>query len=177
MTHDPLAAYLVGGREAVTVVLRDHDPAWAGRFRSVRELVETALGGRALAVEHVGSTAVPGLAAKPVVDVQVTVADVEDEAGYVPALVATGLELRVREAGHRLFRTPERDVHLHVHGPGDPALTERLDLRDHLRRDSNDRVLYEATKRALAGREWADVDDYADAKSAVIAGILGRAGR
>lgn len=141
----------------------------------MRELVETALGGRALAVEHVGGTAVPGLAAEPVVGVQLTVADVADEAGYVPALVATGLEFRVREAGHRLFLTSERDVHLHVHGRGDPALTERLGLRDHLRRDPDDRAPYQATKRALAGREWADVDDCADARSAVIGEVLARA--
>ena len=179
MTDDERAAYLdsvlVGGREPVTVVVADHDPAWADRFRSVRELVEAALGGRALAVEHVGSTAVPGLAAKPVVDVQVTVDDVEDEAAYAPALVGVGLVLRVREPGHRMFRTPARDVH--VHGSGDPALAERIALRDHLQRESGDRALYEATKRALAAREWADMDDCANAKSEVIAEILARARR
>ena len=181
VTDDERAAYLdsvlTGGRQPVTVVLADHDPAWADRFQSVRELVETALDGRALAVEHVGSTAVPGLAAKPVDDVQVTVDDVEDEAAYAPALVGAGLVLRVREPGHRMFRTPARDVHVHVHGPGDPALAERLDLRDHLRRSPGDRALYEATKRALAGRAWPDMDDYADAKSDVIAEILARARR
>ena len=163
MSDDERSAYLdsvlVGGREPVTVVVADHDPAWADRFRSVRELVEAALGGRALAVEHVGSTAVPGLAAKPVVDVQVTVDDVEDEAAYAPALVGAGLVLRVREPGHRMFRTPARDVHVHVHGSGDPALAERIALRDHLRRDPGDLALYEATKQALAGREWAVMDD------------------
>ncbi len=181
VTDDERAAYLdsvlIGGRQPVTVVVADHDPAWADRFQSVRELVETALGGRALAVEHVGSTAVPGLAAKPVVDVQLTVDDVEDEAAYAPALVGAGLVLRVREPGHRMFRTPARDVHVHVHGAGDPALAERLVLRDHLRRSPGDRALYEATKRALAGRAWPDMDDYADAKSDVIVEILARARR
>ncbi len=181
VTDDERAAYLdsvlIGGRQPVTVVVADHDPAWADRFQSVRELVETALDGRALAVEHVGSTAVPGLAAKPVVDVQVTVDDVEDEAAYAPALLGAGLVLRVREPGHRMFRTPARDVHVHVHGPGDPALAERLVLRDHLRRSPGDRALYEAAKRALAGRAWPDMDDYADAKSDVIAEILTRARR
>ncbi len=181
VTDDERAAYLdsvlIGGRQPVTVVVADHDAAWADRFQSVRELVETALGGRALAVEHVGSTAVPGLAAKPVVDVQVTVDDVEDEAAYAPALLGAGLVLRVREPGHRMFRTPARDVHVHVHGAGDPALAERLVLRDHLRRSPGDRALYEATKRALAGRAWPDMDDYADAKSDVIAEILARARR
>jgi GrpB-like predicted nucleotidyltransferase (UPF0157 family) len=171
-----LDAVLIGGREPATVVIADPDPAWPARYAAVREVLLAALGGRALAVEHVGSTAVPGLAAKPVVDVQVTVEDVEDEAAYAPALEAAGFVLRVREAGHRMFRTPQRDVQVHVHERGDPALAERLDLRDRLRQSPDDRALYEATKRALATREWADVDDYADAKSEVIAEILARAG-
>ncbi len=83
--------------------------------------------------------------------------------------------LRVREPGHRMFRSPEKDVHVHVHQPDDPAVTDLLDLRDRLRRSREDRALYAATKRALAGREWPDMDHYADAKSAVIAEILSRA--
>ena len=172
-----LDAVLIGGREPVTVVVQDPDPQWPVRFAAVRDLLVSSLGERALAVDHVGSTAVPGLAAKPIIDVQVTVADVEDEAAYAPALERAGLVLRVREPGHRMFRTPQRDVHVHVHAPGDPVLAERLDLRDRLRRSPEDRALYEATKRALAGREWPDMDVYADAKSEVIAEILARVSR
>jgi GrpB-like predicted nucleotidyltransferase (UPF0157 family) len=110
-----LDAVLIGGREPARIVVVDPDPAWPARFATVRDRVLGALGDRALAVEHIGSTAVPGLAAKPIVDVLLTVADVDDEAGYVGPLEAAGFVLRVREPGHRMFRTPERDVHLHVY--------------------------------------------------------------
>ncbi len=171
-----LDSVLIGGREPVTVVVQDPDPEWPVRFSAVRDLLEESLGGCVLAIEHVGSTAVPGLAAKPIIDVLLTVADVEDEGGYAPALESAGLVLRVREPGHRMFRSPGKDVHVHVHQPDDPAVTDLLDLRDRLRRSREDRALYAATKRALAGREWPDMDHYADAKSAVIAEILSRAG-
>jgi GrpB-like predicted nucleotidyltransferase (UPF0157 family) len=170
-----LDAVLIGGREPAHVVVVDPDPSWPARFAVLRDRIRAALGPRALAVEHIGSTAVPGLAAKPIVDVLVTVADLDDEAGYAGALEAAGFPMRVREPGHRMFRTPERDVHVHVYEPGAPAVDAYLALRDHLRRSAADRELYAATKRELARRQWADVNDYADAKSDVITGILARA--
>jgi GrpB-like predicted nucleotidyltransferase (UPF0157 family) len=170
-----LDSVLIGGREPVTVVVQDPDPGWPVRFSAVRDLLEASLGGRALAIEHVGSTAVPGLAAKPIIDVLLTVADVEDEGAYAPALESAGLVLRVREPGHRMFRFPEKDVHVHVHRPDDPAVTDLLDLRT----DSGGRARTEpCTPRRSGrwpGREWPDMDHYADAKSAVIAEILSRA--
>ena len=166
---------LVGGREPVTVVIRDHDPQWPARFAAVRDRIRTALGDRALDIEHIGSTAVPGLAAKPIVDVLLTVRDVEDEPAYAPALGEAGFVLRVREPGHRMFRTPERDVHVHVCEPEDPEVSAWLDLRDWLRHDEADRQLYATTKRELAKRAWADMNDYADAKSDVVRQILARA--
>jgi GrpB-like predicted nucleotidyltransferase (UPF0157 family) len=172
-----LDAVLIGGREPVTVVVQDPDPQWPARFASARDLLVRALGDRALAVEHIGSTAVPGLAAKPVIDVSVTVPDVADEAAYAPALEGAGLVLRVREPGHRVFRSPARDLHVHVYSPGDLAAADQLVLRDWLRWHSDDRARYARTKRELAGRERRDMDDYADAKSAVIGEILARAGR
>jgi GrpB-like predicted nucleotidyltransferase (UPF0157 family) len=83
--------------------------------------------------------------------------------------------LRVREPGHRLVRTPGRDVHVHVYDRGAPAVAEYLLLRDHLRRDDADRALYERTKRDLLARRWDDMNDYADAKTDVITAIKGRA--
>ena len=94
----------------------------------------------------------PRLAAKPIIDVLVVVADVEDEPSYVPALEDAGFVLRVREAGHRMFRTPGRDVHVHVYASGDQAITDYLDLRDWLRVDESDRALYADVKRDLAQR-------------------------
>jgi GrpB-like predicted nucleotidyltransferase (UPF0157 family) len=111
------------------------------------------------------------------VDVLLTVADVDDEAAYLPALESAGFPLRVREPGHRMVRTPARDVHVHVHvyEPDRPEVRDYLDLRDWLRVDAQDRELYAATKRRLARQRWADMNDYADAKTDVIAAILARA--
>ena len=169
-----LEAVLVGGRERVDIVICDYDPQWPARFGAVRDRVQQALGSNALLIEHIGSTAVPGLAAKPIIDVVVTVPDVEREAEYVAPLEAAGFELRVREAEHRMLRTPARDVHVHVYGPGHPEVQACLDLRDRLRDSAEDRDLYASTKRELASREWSDMNDYADAKTDVIASILSR---
>ncbi|GAB4079177.1 GrpB family protein [Modestobacter muralis] len=170
-----LRSVLIGGREQVTIVVQEYDPEWPARFSALRTRLHDALATQALDIEHIGSTAVPGLDAKPIVDVLVTVADVEDEPAYAPALEAAGFSQRVRESGHRMFRTPERDVHVHVYQPGAAAVTDYLDLRDWLRQSAHDRDLYATTKRALAARQWADMNDYADAKSDVITTILTRA--
>jgi GrpB-like predicted nucleotidyltransferase (UPF0157 family) len=173
------AAYLdrvlIGGREPAEISVVNYDERWPVRFRELAERVRRALGERALGVEHIGSTSVPGLAAKPIVDVLLTVADVDDEAAYLPALESAGFPLRVREPGHRMVRTPARDVHVHVYEPDRPEVRDYLDLRDWLRVDAQDRELYAATKRRLARQRWADMNDYADAKTDVIAAILARA--
>jgi GrpB-like predicted nucleotidyltransferase (UPF0157 family) len=166
---------LVGGPEPLTVSLAEHDPRWAERFREHRDRILAALAGRDVEVHHIGSTAVPGLAAKPVVDLVVVVDDITAEEDHVEPLLAAGYVLRVREPGHRLVRTPERDVHVHVYGRGDRAVEDYLLLRDHLRRDEGDRNRYEAVKRDLVTRRWEDTNDYADAKTAVITAIKERA--
>ncbi|MCW2616309.1 MAG: uncharacterized protein JWN08_3303 [Frankiales bacterium] len=170
-----LNSVLIGGREPVTISVVAYDEGWPVRFEHLRGLVETALGDKALAVEHIGSTSVPGLAAKPIIDMLLMVADVEDEDAYVPSLVDAGLVLRVREPRHRMLRTPHKHVHLHVYEPADQAVADYLDLRDWLRESAADRALYAATKRDLAQRTWVDMNDYADAKTDVVLDILGRA--
>ncbi|MDM7887789.1 GNAT family N-acetyltransferase [Curtobacterium sp. RHCJP20] len=166
---------IVGGPEPLTVGLQDHDPAWSARYEEHRARIARALDGQHVTIEHIGSTSVPGLAAKPIVDVAVAVADVTDEAAYLAPLLDAGYELRVREPGHRLVRTPERDAHVHVYEHGAPELDDYLLLRDQLRRDDTDRQRYEDTKRALMEQSWEDTNAYADAKSAVIAAIKDRA--
>jgi GrpB-like predicted nucleotidyltransferase (UPF0157 family) len=165
----------VGGVEKRSLVLADPDPAWADEFAAHARRIRAALGTTAVEVEHIGSTSVPGLAAKPIVDVLVTVPDVTAEEDYLDPLLGAGYELRVREPGHRLVRTPERDVHVHVLQVGDPAAEDYLLLRDRLRTDEADRDLYERTKRALLEREWADMNAYADAKTEVVEAIKARA--
>lgn len=170
------ASGLLGRPERRAIVLVPHDPAWARRFAEERERIAAALGPLARRVEHIGSTAVPGLVAKPVVDVLVAVPDVEDEPAYADPLVAAGYVLRVREPGHRMLRTPARDVHVHVWREGSREVARHLAFRDRLRADAGDRTRYAAVKEGLAARDWPSMDAYADAKDAVVAAVLARAG-
>ncbi len=163
---------LVGGRERREIEVVDYDPAWPQRFQHERARITNALGDRACAIEHIGSTAVPGLAAKPIVDVLVTVEDPEAEPAFAPALIDAGYELRVREPGHRMFRTPARDVHIHVRALADPEVDRHLLFRNRLRQSPEDRHRYEQLKRALAERTWNDMNHYADAKGPLIEEIL-----
>jgi GrpB-like predicted nucleotidyltransferase (UPF0157 family) len=166
---------LIGGREPTVVRIQDYDPTWPARFRVFADRVRGVLGDRALTVEHIGSTSVPGLAAKPIIDMLLTVSEVSDEAFYVPPLQSLGLGLRVRETDHRMLRTPQRDVHLHLYEPNCPEVRDHLDFRDWLRVSAADRALYEKTKRRLAGRRWGDTNDYAIAKTETVHAILTRA--
>jgi len=165
---------LVGGREKRAIVIADPDPAWPRRFDAERERIAAALGDRALRIEHIGSTAVPGLAAKPIVDVLVEVEAV-DEALLAPPLEAAGYLLRVREDGHLMFRTPPRDVNVHVWPAGSQEVSRHLLLRDRLRASPEDRRAYENLKRELAARDWDDMNHYAEAKGDLIRDILARA--
>ncbi|HXD60171.1 MAG TPA: GrpB family protein, partial [Thermoleophilaceae bacterium] len=135
------------------ITIADYDPAWPERYERERERIAAALGPAALRIEHIGSTSVPGLAAKPIVDVLVTVADPEDDPAFAP-LVEAGYELRVIEPGHRMFRTPAADVHVHVWAVGDPEVVRYLAFRQRLRANADDRASYERLKRKLAKREW-----------------------
>lgn len=168
-------AELIGGPEHRPIVLADPDPAWDGIFQEHRRRIAAALEGVACRVEHVGSTAVPDLPAKPIVDIQVSVPDAEDESSYVPALVAAGYQLRVREVGHRMLRTPALDVHIHICDVGGAWERRHLLFRDWLRRSEPDRALYADHKRELAMRSWPTMDHYAHAKTDVIAVITARA--
>jgi GrpB-like predicted nucleotidyltransferase (UPF0157 family) len=178
MDGDELNAYLdrvlVGGRERRKVVIADPDPAWPERFARERMRIVDALGEVAMRVEHIGSTAVPGLAAKPIVDILVTLADVDDEPAFAPSLERAGYVLRVREPGHRMFRTPDRSVHVHLWGDRDPEVDRYLAFRDRLRASEEDRQAYERLKRELARRDWDDINHYAEAKGALVEEILAR---
>jgi GrpB-like predicted nucleotidyltransferase (UPF0157 family) len=160
------------------VVLRDYDPRWPAQFRREAERLQAALGERVLQREHVGSTAVPGLVAKPLIDMLLVVADPAEELAYVPALEAVGYRLRIREPDwheHRLLKGPDVDVNVHVFGPTCPEIERLLRFRDHLRASRADRELYAAAKRELAARRWRHMQDYADAKTEVVETILRRA--
>lgn len=161
-----------------TVYLAESDPVWAEWYAREEDRIRTALGPRALTVEHVGSTSVPGLTAKPVIDIVLVVADSSDEAGYVPNLEGAGYVLQFREPDwheHRFFFDHEPDVQVHVFSAGSQEVRRMLAFRDRLRTHSEDRDLYESTKQELAAKRWSYVQDYAEAKSSVVEAILARA--
>jgi GrpB-like predicted nucleotidyltransferase (UPF0157 family) len=170
-------AVFIGGPEKRAIVIEDYDPAWVARFAQVHAALQDALGPTAHRIEHFGSTAVPGLAAKGIVDVMVTVDDADDEENYGPRLERAGFAIRVRQPGHRMYRTPEQDVHVHVFSEDGDSARIRLLFRDWLRHDESDRRLYEDTKRELARRDWSATNDYSQAKDAVVGEILARAQR
>lgn len=121
---------------AAPIVVDDYDPAWPERFRREAAKIRATLGEVARAVEHIGSTSVPGLAAKPIIDILLVVEDSSDELSYVPALEEAGYTLRVRERDfheHRMLRTAAKDVHVHVYSPDSPEIERYLLLRDRLR--------------------------------------------
>ncbi len=158
--------------------LAEYDPAWPELFRREEARIRAALGDRALLVEHAGSTAVPGLAAKPIIDIVLAVADSADEDAYVPAMEAAGYVLRIREPDwfeHRLFKGPDTNVNVHVFTAGSREIDRMLAFRDHLRTNEADRRLYERAKRRLAAQDWEFVQNYADAKTEVVEAIIARA--
>src|SRR6476661_6278396 len=149
----------------------DYDPSWPSKFAAHAGIISEALGKAAMRIEHIGSTSVPGLAAKPIIDILVVVQNSADESSYMSHLEAAGYILRVREPDwneHRMFRTPEKDVHVHVYSVGCAEIQRVLTFRDRLRMNSDDRRRYEKTKRELAAREWPNMDAYAKAKTEVI---------
>jgi GrpB-like predicted nucleotidyltransferase (UPF0157 family) len=159
------------------ITLVDYDPDWDVLYLREAARIRAALGDRLLLIEHVGSTAVAGLAAKPKVDIVVSVIDSSNESDYVPALEARGYELRIREPDwyeHRLFDGPDTLVNLHVFSEGCEEIERLLRFRDRLRRSQTDRMLYESTKRSLSRQTWKYAQNYADAKSSVVEEILAR---
>jgi GrpB-like predicted nucleotidyltransferase (UPF0157 family) len=183
--------FLIPREATQEVFLHPSDPQWAELGRAEEERIRGVLSGLTVQVHHVGSTSVPGLAAKPLLDLLLVVPDAGDEDSYVPALEAAGYAFHVREVGwheHRFFKrgTPHfadhditRDgvpkVNLHVFPQHSDEPRRMLLFRDRLRMNPEDRELYERTKRELAGRQWATVQDYADAKTSVVHQILSRA--
>jgi GrpB-like predicted nucleotidyltransferase (UPF0157 family) len=180
LTDEEIQAAAVGDvpEYNATIQLADYDPDWPRLYEHEAARIRGALGPKALRIEHVGSTSVPGLAAKPLVDMVLVVANTRDEDAYVPPLEAAGYVLSIREPDwfeHRLFKGPDTNVNVHTFSEGCDEVDRMVAFRDWLRTHDDDRDLYLAAKRELAGREWKYVQNYADAKSAVVREILTRA--
>lgn len=166
---------LISGVEERAIVVVPYRQEWPETFGLHRERIAAALGADALSIDHVGSTAVPGLDAKPIVDILVAVADSAAEETYVPALEQCGYVLRVREPEHeehRMFRTPELDVHVHVFSKGSPEIERCLRFRDALLAAPFLRARYQELKRSLAAQDPQDMNAYARAKSKFVEAII-----
>ena len=180
LTEEEIRAATIGELTPhnATIELVEYDPRWATLYGREAARIRGALGGDALRLDHVGSTSVPGLAAKALIDMVLVVADSSDENAYVPRLEDAGYVLRIREPDwyeHRLFKGPDTNVNLHTFSEGCKEVDRMLVFRDRLRASDAERELYESAKRELAGREWKHVQHYADAKSDVVEAILVRA--
>lgn len=166
----------VGGErhdDPIEVVTYDLD--WPDHFEEICARIAAALGPTALRIDHVGSTAVPGLPAKPVIDVEVSVPDVEDEADYKAAIESLGFELRWIEPGHRYFRPPAdlpRLAQIHVCTVGSQWERAHLLFRDYLRTHGEARRAYKELKWQLATQFKDDRIAYTDAKGPFIAATL-----
>lgn len=179
-SEDEIRAHTIGELKPLTsaILVAEYDPRWPEMYQQVAENIRTVLGERALRVEHCGSTSVPGLAAKPIIDILLEVADSSAEESYVPMLEAAGYTLRIREPEwnqHRMFKGPAIDINLHVYTAGCEEVERMLAFRDWLRANHDDRELYQRIKRELARKQWKYTQNYADAKSDVVAEIMARA--
>ena len=180
LTEEQIRAYTIGELKPLQarIVIVDYDPQWPNVFEREADRIRVVLGSRAFQIEHTGSTSVPGLVAKPIIDVLLVVADSADEAAYQPALETAGYLLRVRETNwheHRMFLGSDTKINLHLFSSGCPEIERMLMFRDWLRDNAADRDLYARTKLALAQQEWKYTQNYADAKTIVIEEIIARA--
>src|SRR3984885_735091 len=153
-TEEEIRAHTIGELKPLSsrILIVDYDPQWPELFARQADRIRSVLGSLALRVEHAGSTSVPGLAAKPIIDLLLVVADSAQEDAYVPALESAGYLLRIRELNwyeHRMFNGPDTDINLHVFSSGCPEINRMLTFRDRLRSNAAARDLYARAKLAL----------------------------
>jgi GrpB-like predicted nucleotidyltransferase (UPF0157 family) len=180
MTEEQVLAVTVGKINPLnkTIDLEPYNPEWPSIYARLERQIRDTLGAKALIIEHVGSTSVPKLSAKPVIDIVLAVSNSADESSYLPPLERLGYVLRIREPDwyeHRLLRPPTIDANIHVFSQLCEEIDRMLAFRDRLRTNDDDRNLYERTKQELAARTWKHAQNYADAKSDVVLKILDRA--
>ncbi len=179
-TEEKLRAVMIGEPTLLAgpVELATYDPAWPSLFEREAARIRSILGDRVRLLEHVGSTSVSGLAAKPIIDILLAVPDSADESAYVPAMEAAGYVLHIREPDwfeHRLFKGPHTSINLHVFTEDSPEIERMLAFRDRLRGHADERLLYDRAKRELAARDWKYLQHYTDAKTEVVEAVLARA--
>jgi GrpB-like predicted nucleotidyltransferase (UPF0157 family) len=180
LTEEQIRTHTIGALKPLSgrVLFADYDPQWPVLFEREAGRIQAVLGRRALRIEHTGSTSVPGLVARPIIDMLLVVTDSANEEGYARDLEAVGYVLRIREVDwfeHRMFNGPDTEINLHVFSSGCPEIDRILMFRDWLRSNAADCDLYARSKLALGQQEWKYVQNYADAKTLVIEEIIARA--
>jgi len=161
-----------------SIIIAEYDSSWPELFEREANRIRSVLGGRALQIEHVGSTSVPGLCAKPIIDILLVVENSADEPSYVPALEEAGYRIQIREPEwfeHRMFKGPDTDINLHVFSMGAFEIDRMLRFRDWLRSNQDEREKYAQAKLKLAKNRWRHVQHYADAKTSIVREIIARA--
>jgi GrpB-like predicted nucleotidyltransferase (UPF0157 family) len=180
-TDEEMAAIRVSGTvkpHNATIQLAPYDPSWPAQYEAEAAKIRAALGDAAIVLEHIGSTSIPGLPAKPILDILLAVANSAYEDAYVPALTAQGCRLHLRELDweqHRVMKGQAPDVNLHVFTTGSSEVPRMLGFRDRCRTHPEELRLYRETKQALAGQVWRHVQHYANAKGEVVEAIIARA--
>lgn len=158
-----------------TILLKPYDDRWPALFEREKNRISKILRDRALMIEHIGSTSVPGLTAKPIIDILLVVDDAGKEELYVNDLCEHGYILRIKEPdfeNHHMFKGPDTDINLHVFSKNSKEIEKYLLFRNYLRHHDDARQLYEDTKKELAKKTWKYVQNYADAKTDVVQKIL-----
>jgi GrpB-like predicted nucleotidyltransferase (UPF0157 family) len=178
--EEEIAKYTIGQPQPLTapIEIADYNPSWPLSYELEAARIRSILNDRVVRIEHVGSTSVHGLAAKPIIDIALELPDSSDEGAYVPDMEAAGYGLRIREPDwfeHRLFKGPDININLHAFSARCVEVDRMLMFRDWLRTNAADRELYTRTKRVLAQRDWKYMQQYADAKTAVVREIMARA--
>lgn len=177
--HDPDPdedPWVAGPPKPGPVTITAYDSDWPARYQTLAAQIRDILGATVLHLDHVGSTSVPGLAAKEVIDIDLTVSDPCDETAYVPALTRHGWVHTIREPSfhqHRCFTLPDPRAQLHVFGPDCPETIRHRMFRDWLRTNDDDRARYEQAKQA-AIPGGGHVMDYNTRKQEIIREIYGR---
>jgi GrpB-like predicted nucleotidyltransferase (UPF0157 family) len=181
-TDAEMAAIRVSGTVTplnAQIHLAPYDPAWPAQYAAEAAKIRAALGEKALVLEHVGSTSLPDIPAKPIIDIVLAVADSSEEDAYVPPLIAQGYRLHLREPDWEQHRVMKGDlpvlVNLHVFTAGSHEIRRMLAFRDRCRTHPEELALYAETKQALAGQVWRHVQHYANAKGEVVEAIIARA--
>lgn len=175
MNDKKMEVGIIGENEKRIIQLEEYSEEWPLKFEENSKIIQHAIGDVALQIEHIGSTSVPGLAAKPIIDLLLIVEDSSDESNYLNRMLDAGYHLRVREPDfheHRMFRTADKDVHVHVFSKSSVEIDRYLVFRNRLRLFDKERKEYEAVKRELASKEWNDMNEYAKAKTEIIERII-----